>query len=112
MKRARRGKRFVERLSTDTVVLRYAGLDGIDRTTTLHFSPAPAQLDRSSAEFVLDLGPGQGCRLALRAGCGDRGSEDLTIAPAMATTNGNLPIRTFRIANRGHAPKRTSRHSR
>src|SRR5436190_1975607 len=79
LKRARRGKRSVERLSADTVVLGYAGLDGIDRTTTLHFSPVPAQLDRSSAEFVLDLGPGQGCRLALRAGCGDRGSEDWTV---------------------------------
>ena len=60
-------------------LLRYAGLDGIDRTTTLHFAPAPAQLDPAGAEFVLDLGPGARLRLALRAGCGDRGSEDWTV---------------------------------
>jgi glycogen debranching enzyme len=79
LKRRRRGKRSAEWLSPDAVVLRYAGLDDIERSTTLQFSPAPARLDRSSAEFVLDLGPGQGCRLALRAGCDDRASEDWTV---------------------------------
>jgi glycogen debranching enzyme len=62
LKRRRRGKRSSERLSADAVALRYVGLDGIERVTTLQFSPAPAQLDRSNAEFVLDLGPGEGCR--------------------------------------------------
>jgi glycogen debranching enzyme len=79
LKRARRGKRAAEQLSTDTVSLRYAGLDGIDRVTTLQFAPVPSRLDGSSAEFVIDLGPGQGCRLALRAGCDDRGSEDWNV---------------------------------
>jgi glycogen debranching enzyme len=78
-KRARRGKRWAERLSADAVALRYIGLDDVERATMLRFAPAPSQLDKSSAEFVLDLGPGQGCRFALRAGCGDPGGEDWNV---------------------------------
>jgi glycogen debranching enzyme len=78
-KRARRGKSRAERLSADAVALRYIGLDDVERVTTLRFSPAPSQLDKSSAEFVLGLGPGQGCRFALRAECGDGGGEDWNV---------------------------------
>ena len=78
-KRARRGKRSAERLSADAVALRYIGLDDVEQVTTLCFSPTPSQLDKSSAEFVLDLGPGQGCRFALRAECGDRDGGDWNV---------------------------------
>ena len=78
-KRAQRGKRAAERVAADTVALRYTGLDGIERITTLRFSRAPAKLEKTSAEFVLELGPGEWCRLALRVGCGDPGSDDWTV---------------------------------
>ncbi|HEX6442637.1 MAG TPA: amylo-alpha-1,6-glucosidase [Stellaceae bacterium] len=78
-KRARRGKRTAERVSDDTVALRYAGLDGIERVTTLRFSATPTQLDKSGAQFVLPLRPGEWCRLALRVGCNDAGSDDWNV---------------------------------
>src|SRR5437764_1899606 len=40
-KRERRGKRSAERLSSDAVALRYLGLDGVERITTLRFASAP-----------------------------------------------------------------------
>src|SRR3982751_3716068 len=39
-KREQRGKRSAERLSSDAVALRYLGLDGVERRTTLRFAPA------------------------------------------------------------------------
>ncbi len=68
-KRARRGTGSAELVSPDTVALRYQGLDGIERVTQLSFAPAPTQLDKKSANFALDLGPGKWCRLALRVRC-------------------------------------------
>jgi glycogen debranching enzyme len=78
-KRARRGKGSAERVSPDTAALRYQGLDGIERVTELSFSPAPAQLDKNSATFVLDLGPGKWCRLALRIRCDPADRQDWTV---------------------------------
>ncbi|MBV8493135.1 MAG: amylo-alpha-1,6-glucosidase [Alphaproteobacteria bacterium] len=69
-RRARRGKYSTERLSSDTVVLRYCGLDGVERDTTLRFEPAPARLDTAGAEFHLKLNGGEGTRIVLRIFCG------------------------------------------
>ena len=74
-KRTRRGKSSAERLSSDTVVLRYCGLDGVERDTTLRFEPAPARLDTACAEFKLKLKGGQGTRIVLRACCGPPATE-------------------------------------
>src|ERR1044071_981367 len=68
--RAKRGRRSAERLSGDAVVLRYRGLDGIERDTHLRFEPAPARLDTSSAQFVLKLKGGEATRIVLRVDCG------------------------------------------
>jgi len=68
--RPRRGTSSVERLSSDGVLLRYCGLDGVERYTTLCFEPAPARLDTWGAEFKLKLNGGEGTRIVLRAYCG------------------------------------------
>ena len=62
-RRPQRGQSSAERISDDTVALRYRGLDDIERVTTLRFEPAPAQLDTVSAAFVLQLKPGEWRRL-------------------------------------------------
>jgi glycogen debranching enzyme len=69
-KRARRGERSAECLAPDSVLLRYHGLDGVERDTSLRFEPAPTRLDGAGAEFVLKLAGGEGTRVVLRAGCG------------------------------------------
>src|SRR4029077_9838469 len=68
-KRDRRGEGSAELVSPDTVALRYQGLDRVERVTERSFAPPPARLDKASATFVLDLGPGKWCRLALRIRC-------------------------------------------
>jgi glycogen debranching enzyme len=73
--RAKRGRRSAERLSGEAVVLRYLGLDGIERDTYLRFEPPPARLDTSSAQFILKLNGGEGTRIVLRVDCGAPSKE-------------------------------------
>ncbi len=67
--RAHRGKRTVERRSDTEVQFRYAGLDEIVRTTSLHFGPKPHSLEPGRAEFVVNLHPGGHTSLFIRAVC-------------------------------------------
>ncbi|MGH2686295.1 MAG: glycogen debranching N-terminal domain-containing protein, partial [Actinomycetota bacterium] len=55
--REQTGQRQPPRVERSTVVLAHRGRDGSERTTTLRFSPAPAELDDSRAVFQLDVGP-------------------------------------------------------
>jgi glycogen debranching enzyme len=74
--RARRGEVSIERRSDSSVALRYFGLDGVERVTSLAFEPAPNRLDTTTAMFELSLGPGQGARLVLRIACDQRAQDD------------------------------------
>ncbi|HEX3537004.1 MAG TPA: amylo-alpha-1,6-glucosidase [Stellaceae bacterium] len=74
--RERRGQFSARRLAADTVGLRYRGLDGVERNTTLRFEPAPAELDTARALFAFRLGPGAWRRLALRVSCGLESRQD------------------------------------
>jgi len=70
--RARRGWVSPERRSDASSALRYLGLDGVERVTTLAFEPVPNRLDDARALFELALGAGQGVRLVLRIAFGSR----------------------------------------
>ncbi|MEA2780018.1 MAG: hypothetical protein QOK29_1562 [Rhodospirillaceae bacterium] len=67
-RRLRRGQTSAEIHAENRMVLRYLGLDGIERLTALAFDPAPDHLDSSTALFDLVLQPGEGRRLFLRIG--------------------------------------------
>ncbi|CAO4133994.1 MAG: glycogen debranching N-terminal domain-containing protein [Methylobacteriaceae bacterium] len=67
--RANRGKRTVERRSATEVQFRYAGLDEMVRTTSLHFGPKPHTLEPGKAEFVVELEPGANTSLFIRVVC-------------------------------------------
>jgi glycogen debranching enzyme len=75
-RRTRRGHVSVERGSDASVALRYLGLDGIERVTSLSFEPAPNRLDDTTALFEIALDPGQGARLVLRIACDSRSRGD------------------------------------
>ena len=75
-KRAQRGQISAERRSDSSVALRYLGLDGIERITSLAFEPTPTYLDSGTARFQLQLGAGQGVRLVLRIACDQRGQDN------------------------------------
>src|SRR5205807_1236450 len=78
-KRARRGQVSVERRSPSSVVLRYLGLDGVERFTSLEFEPAPTRLDAATALYELSLAPGEGARFVLRIACRDDGDRNAGI---------------------------------
>jgi len=92
--RARRGQLSTERRSDASVALRYLGLDGVERVTTLAFEPAPTGLDDARALFELSLAPGQGARVVLRVACGSR-SQGEAVARSFYTS-----LRTARRALR------------
>jgi len=63
--RERRGELRAPAVNGDHVVLSYLGLDGVERRTTLRFSPAPALLEPTAAAFDLELDPGEQAELSL-----------------------------------------------
>jgi glycogen debranching enzyme len=78
-KRAQRGQISAERRSDASLALRYFGLDGIERVTTLEFEPAPTRLDTATAVYELSLGPGEGVRSVLRIACKDDGDQKIAV---------------------------------
>jgi glycogen debranching enzyme len=74
--RTRRGTVSVERRSGSAVAMRYLGLDGVERVTSLAFEPTPTRLDLAGAIYDLSLGPNQGARLVMRVACDPRGPDD------------------------------------
>src|SRR5439155_8967978 len=79
-KRARRGDISVERRSASSVVLRYLGLDEVERVTSLEFEPTPTRLDTATALYELSLGPGEGMRSVLRIACRDDGDQKIGVS--------------------------------
>jgi glycogen debranching enzyme len=57
--RDRRGQLQEPRIDRSRVALSYLGLDGVVRTTSIRFSPAPEDLNHSLARFELEAEPGQ-----------------------------------------------------
>ena len=68
LKRLRRGQVTAEPQADNPVVLRYRGLDEVERSLALAFDPRPDHIDSSTALFDLELKPGEGRRLFLRLG--------------------------------------------
>ena len=55
--RSERGQVQEPRVSNNQVTLSYRGLDGTNRSTTIRFSPQPAELTARRADFAFPLGP-------------------------------------------------------
>ncbi|MFW5655646.1 MAG: glycogen debranching N-terminal domain-containing protein [Roseicyclus sp.] len=58
-RRARRGATADPETAGDGVVIRYTGLDGVDRVTAIGFAPRPDTLQPDRASYVLRLAPGE-----------------------------------------------------
>jgi glycogen debranching enzyme len=100
--RGRRGQVLAECRSDASIVLRYRGLDGVERVTSLAFEPSPTRLDDTAALFKLSLEPGQGARLVLRIGCDLRNQGD-AVARSFYTS-----LRTARRALRDSSGRAAS----
>ena len=81
--RPRRGTMRAARLDDRTVRFVYSGLDGIERSTTLHFDPPPASLTPRSARWNLEFGERESLHVVMRAACsiGDS-AEPADLVPA------------------------------
>jgi glycogen debranching enzyme len=101
-KRARRGRSSAARRSPSSVVLRYLGLDEVERLTSLDFEPAPTLLDTERALFELSLSPGEEARIGLRVGCDDLPPDEKLTRPfysAMRASRRSLRMSSARAAS-------------
>ncbi|HLI09964.1 MAG TPA: amylo-alpha-1,6-glucosidase [Alphaproteobacteria bacterium] len=57
IQRSRRGTTRIERPTRGAVILRYCGLDGVERTTRIEFTPEPTALTDDEAVFDISLAP-------------------------------------------------------
>jgi len=69
MKRTARGQDLAPRVTGESVVLGYRGLDGVVRHTRLHFEPEPSSLTVSTARFTLSLPPRREATFFLTVAC-------------------------------------------
>ena len=67
--RERRGETTRLLPSNRVAALRYAGLDGVVRVTTVRFTPAPARLETSLARYDLALAPEGQAEIFIEIGC-------------------------------------------
>ena len=66
--RARRGG-MATSLTADRLTFHYHGLDGIERVTDIHLSPAPERLSQTQALYALTLKPGEQVAIILTVRC-------------------------------------------
>jgi glycogen debranching enzyme len=101
--RERRGETVRFRLSDQAVAMRYAGLDGVTRVTTVRLAPAPTRLDASSALYQLTLAPGQQTKIFVWIEC---------TAGAVPAVSGRISFAGSLHAARGALKKSTARAAR
>ena len=100
-RRERRGQTSRDRISEQAAALSYLGLDGLLRTTTLHFTPAPTQLDASFARYDLMLEPQGQARFFIAVACvaGTKSAETgVTYAGSINAARRALDSATARAA--------------
>lgn len=68
-KRARRGSCRSEVLDARSLRFTYCGLDGIERSTTLYFDPAPEHLAADRAQWKVSFGDSDRCAIVMKAAC-------------------------------------------
>ncbi len=103
MDRPVRGKRSVQVASESEVQFRYAGLDEVVRTTSLHFGPMPKHIEPGRAEFIVSLPPGGRASLFLRAVF--ESHRAFTSAPAAERVGEDAAAGLSRAAGSSAAPR-------
>jgi len=97
--RNRRGSLRPPRVTDDTVVLGYDGLDGLRRQTRIALSPAPDALSASLARYELQLDPGQVARIDIRVACEfERARRPVSFETALDSSGRELRGRVSRSA--------------
>ena len=99
LKRKARGKDLEPEVNDGRVTLRYRGLDGVVRRTRLQFTPRPAGLDATRAQFHVALSPKQTAVFYLAIAC-EREAETNPVLPfdlARSASSANLNAQKAQI---------------
>jgi glycogen debranching enzyme len=99
MERASRGALLDPRVEDGRIVLAYDGLDGVRRTTTIAFEPAPDRIGSPGAAYDLELSPGRATVVELRIDCEGDPPRDVDFASALARFSAELDGRFDRSAS-------------
>jgi glycogen debranching enzyme len=104
-KRVRKGDKLPVRVAGNAVTLGYKGLDGLERSTRLEFSPWPDSLTPHEASFQVTLGPREETSLTTNVTCNRDGSagEFVPFQTALESLN-----RDFNGAGADHCTISTS----
>ena len=94
--RAARGEFAAECATAAGAILRYRGLDAVERVTHLHFDPAPETLTAATAAYAMTLRPRESARIYVRIG----------VAPAATGWSGHVFHQELRRSR--HALRRAS----
>jgi glycogen debranching enzyme len=96
-RRARRGERLPDTVG-QSCLLRYCGLDDVERRTHLNWSRTPDSAERGMVTFLLSLPPRASADIELSVACEIEGRSRLTgsFDAAVATTRQRLAARTQR----------------
>jgi glycogen debranching enzyme len=94
--RPARGVVLPPEVGADRVVLRYRGLDGVERMAAISFSDAPTRLCESRAEFLLPLAPNGRAELFLEVGAEPAAERPGKARHRRATARAHWNMRTVR----------------
>ena len=107
MTRLRRGTMHEPKVEEADVLLGYKGRDGLERSTHLHFDPAPAQLTAEQALFDVSVAPGGRCTLFARVACEQMSEVDQPL-PKLFLKSLREAMRALQVSRRRSASMRSS----
>jgi glycogen debranching enzyme len=83
-RRERRGHRHGDRSASDHTILRYEGLDGVERRTVIRWNREPSRSDNGTAVFSITLAPEETTEIEIAIACevGER-AADVRFADAL-----------------------------
>jgi glycogen debranching enzyme len=83
-RRERRGHRNGDRSASDHTILRYEGLDGVERRTVIHWNREPSRSEEGTAVFSITLAPEETTEIEIAIACevGER-AADVRFADAL-----------------------------
>ncbi len=70
-----RGRLRAPRLERDRIMLKYTGLDRVERRTEIRFDPAPEAIDAATVSFVFTVAPQESADLRITIACEGEGNR-------------------------------------
>jgi glycogen debranching enzyme len=98
MRRRRRGKAFEEVTAPDKVLMRYRGLDGRVRYTTLLLDPPPSHLTADTASYRLSLASGESAVVFLAVTCDQPDKQPASFFKGLLASHRSLKRSTADVA--------------